>query len=95
MTEVVDVTVRAQTANDGGPGWCVHRLSLGTDRHLAVVADAHGGALAPDKGPPRAGGLGAQDGAFFIQGLLPCGVGRHPQFAVDFMLVGVGQELVE
>ena len=68
---------------------------MGSDGNLAVVTDAHGGLLAPDKGPPRAGGRGAQDGAFFVQGLLPCGRRGDPQFAVDFVLVGVWQELVE
>jgi hypothetical protein len=59
---------------------------------LAVVADADAGAQAPDEGPPGAGGHGAQDGAAFGEGLLPRGVGRGAQFAVDFVLVGVGQE---
>jgi len=59
VAEVIDVAVGAQAANDCGPGWCGHRLSLGTDGDLAIVADAHGGALAPDKGPPGAGGHGA------------------------------------
>ena len=68
---------------------------MGPDGDLAIVADAHGGALAPDKGPPGAGGHRARDGAFFVQGLLPCGVRGEAQFAVDFVLVGVGQELVE
>lgn len=95
VAEVVDVAVRAQATEDGGAGRGVHGLPLGTDGNLAVVANAHGGLLAPDKEPPRAAGHGAQDGAFFGQRLLPCGLRSHPQFAVDFVFVGVGQELVE
>lgn len=95
VAQIVDVAVWAQAADDGGAGWGVHRLSLGSDGNLAVVTDAHGGLLAPAKRPPRAGGHGAQDGAFFVQRLLPGGVRGDPQFAVDFVLVGAGQELVE
>ena len=50
--------------------------------------------MAPDIGPPGTGGDGSQDGAFFGAGLLVRGLGSHPEFAVDFMLVGVGQELI-
>lgn len=70
-------------------------MPLGSDGNLAVVTDAHGSALAPDKGPPGAGGHRAQHGALFGQRLLPCGVRGDPQLAVDFVFVGVGQELVE
>jgi len=58
VAEVVDVAVGAQAADDGGAGRGVHRLALGADGNLAVVTDAHGGVLAPDKGLPRAGGGG-------------------------------------
>jgi hypothetical protein len=62
---------------------------------FAVLAHTHGDALAPDVGPPGTGGDGAEDGALFGQGLVPGSLGRGAQFAVDFMSVGVGQELVE
>lgn len=94
MAEVVDVAVWAQAADDGGAGRGIHGLPQGADGDLAVVADAHGGLLAPDIRPPWAGGHGAQDGALFLQRLRSCGVGSYPQFTVDFVLVGVGQELV-
>lgn len=45
---------------------------------------------APDERPPRASGSGAQDGAFFDDGLWFGGGRGGAQFAVDFMLVGVG-----
>ena len=45
--------------------------------------------------PPGTGGNGAQDGAFLGQGLVAGGVRGGAQFAMDFVLVGVGQELVE
>ena len=95
VAEVVDVAVGAQAADDGGAGRGVHPLALGSDGNLAVVPDAHGGLLAPDKGPPRAGWHRAQDGAFFRQRLWACGVRGGPQFAVDFVFVGVGQALIE
>ena len=70
-------------------------MAVGADGDFAVVADPDFGLLAPDKGPPRTRRHGAQDGAVCGQGLLPGGVGWQAQFAVDFMLVGVGQELVQ
>ena len=70
-------------------------MALGPGGDLAVVADALAGLLAPDEGPPRAGRHGAQDGVLCCQRLLPGGVRGGPEFAVDFVLVGVGQGLVE
>jgi len=51
--------------------------------------------LTPDVGPPRALGNGTADGAFLGAGLPLGGVGCLAQFAMDFVLVGVGNELVE
>lgn len=51
--------------------------------------------LTPDVGPPRALGCGADDGAFFCEGLLVGGMGSDAEFAMDFVLVGVWEELVE
>ena len=76
----------------GGRG---HGLPMGSNGDFAVVADTPGGLLAPDQQPPWASGHRAQAGALFVQGLLPCGVRGDPQLPVDFVLVGVGQELVE
>ena len=70
-------------------------MALGADRDFAVVADAEMGLLAPNVGPPRACGGRADDGAFFGQGLLLGGVGALAEFAVDFVLIGVGEELFE
>ncbi len=58
-------------------------------------ADADLGALAPNIGPPGTGGGGAQDGVFFGQGQVAGGVRGSAEFAVDFVLVGVGKQLVE
>ena len=65
------------------------------DGDFAVVTDADAGLLAPDVGPPGAGRGGTDDGAFFSAGLLVGGVGCLAEFAVDFVLIGVGQEWVE
>ena len=70
-------------------------MALGADRDGAVVADADAGLLAPDQGPPRTGGDGAQHGAVFAQGQVTGGLWGGAEFPVDFVLVGVRQELVE
>ena len=70
-------------------------MALQSNGNFAVVADSHAGLLAPDVGPPRAGGSGPEHGAFFGKGLFPCGVRGGVQCAVDFVLIGVGEELVE
>ena len=95
MAEVVDVAVGAQAADDAGAWRGVNGLALGADGDFAVVADADAGLLAPDVGPPRTGRGGTQDGAVLGQGLVAGGVGGGAEFAMDFVLVGVGQELVE
>jgi hypothetical protein len=65
-------------------------MTLVAHRDFAVVPDADAGLLAPDEGPPRAVWGGADDGAIFCEGLLVGGVGCLAEFAVDFVLVGVG-----
>jgi hypothetical protein len=95
MTKVVEVALWAETADDGGTRWCGDSVALVADGDFAVVADAHAGWLAPDVGPPRAVGGGTKDGSLFGEGLLVGGVGCLAEFAMDFVLVGVGDELVE
>ena len=68
---------------------------MGANGDFAVVADADAGLLTPDIGPPGTGGGGTDDRAFFREGVLVGGVGRLAEFAVDFMLVSVRDELVE
>jgi hypothetical protein len=70
-------------------------MALGGDGDFAVVADADAGLLAPDVRPLGALGSGANDGALVGEGLLVGGVRRQTEFAVDFVLVGVGGERVE
>jgi hypothetical protein len=70
-------------------------LALGADGHLAVVANADGCLLAPDKRPPRTGWRWPQNGAFFGEGLLACDVRGGAQFPVDFVLVDVRQQLIQ
>ena len=93
--EVVNVAIGAEAADDGGAGWGVNGLALGPAGDFAVVADADAGLLAPDVGPPRAGRGGADYGALFGAGWLVGGVGCLAEFAMAFVLVGVGYELVE
>ena len=95
MAEVIDVAVRTQATNDPDTGWRINRQALGADGYFAVIADADVDALTPDKGPPWAVGGGTQDRAVLGAGLVTSGCRRGAEFAVDFMLVDVGQELVE
>ena len=55
VAEVIEVSVWAQAAGHDGSWWHVKGVALGADGDFAVIADAHAGALAPDKGPPRTG----------------------------------------
>ena len=69
--------------------------ALVADGDLAIVTDADAGLQAPDERPPRTVGNGPDDGAFFCEGLVVGLAGRLAQFAVDFVLIGVRDELVE
>jgi len=57
MAEVVNVSIWAEAADDGGAGWSVDGLALRADRDFAVVTDAGAGLPAPDVGPPRTVGI--------------------------------------
>ena len=95
VAEVIEVAVRAQAADDGGAWRSGDGQTLGADGDFPVIADAHAGLLAPNIGPPRTLGGCAQHRTFFSERLGARGEGGDAQFAVDFVLVGVGQELVE
>ena len=75
MTEVEDVAIGAQATDDIGARRGSDGVALGAGGHFAVVAaDPDAGLLAPDIGPPGALGNGANDGAFFGDGLLMGGL---------------------
>jgi hypothetical protein len=93
--EVEKVAVWAEAADDGGTRRGFEGAAFAADGDFAVVADADSGLLAPDVGPPRASWDGAQDRPVFGEGLRAGGVGRLAEFAMDFVLVDMGQELVE
>ena len=95
VTEVEDVAIGAEAADDRGSGRGGDGLPLGADGDFAVVAHAHAGLLAPGEGPPRALGGGAHDGTFFGQRLLLGSARGLAQFAVDFVLIGVRDKLVQ
>ena len=95
MAQVVNVTILAKAADDGGTWRCGQAVALVAHGDLAVVADADAGLLAPDVGPPRAFRGGTDHGALLGEGLLMGGVGCLTEFAVEFVLVGVRDELVE
>ena len=95
MLEVIDVAVWSEATDDGGTWRSCNGMALGADGDFAVVADADAGLLTPDKRPPRTSWGGTEDGAFFGEGLCSGGVRGGAEFAMDFVLVDVGQELVE
>jgi len=95
VAEVVNVSIWAETTDDGGAGWGVNGLTLRADGDFGVVADADAGLLTPDERPPRTSRDGAELGAVFDERLLAGRVRSGLQFAMDFVLVGVGDELVE
>lgn len=95
VAEVIDVAIRAQAADDGGARRRICALALGAGGDFAAGADADAGLLTPDKGPSRTGRDRMQAGAFFGEGLFPGGVRGGAEFAMDFVLVDVGEELVE
>lgn len=95
VPEVKEVAVGSEATNDVGAWGSVEGVALVGDRDFAVIADANAGLLAPDVRPPRALGGGADDRAFLGEGLSLGGVGRLAQFAMDFMPVGVGDELIQ
>jgi len=95
LAEIEDVAVGPQAADDFGARRGVNGLAQGADRDHAVIADADAGLLAPDIGPPRTGWGGTQDGTVLSQGLGAGGLWSGTQFAMDFVLIGVEEELVE
>lgn len=95
VAEVIEVAVGAEATNDVGTGWGIDREPSVGDGDFAIVADADAGLLAPDVGPPRTLGDGAEDGALLGEGFGMGGLRGPAEFAVDFMLVGVGDELSE
>ena len=64
VAEVVDVTVGAQAADEGGTGRRLHGVSLGSNRDFAVVTDADRGSLASDKGHQGQAGTGRRTERF-------------------------------
>ena len=95
VAEVVNVSIWAETADDGGARGSLNGMALGAGGDFAVVADADAGFLAPDVGPPGTSGGGTDGGAIFSESLL-VGLERGlAEFAMDFMLIGMRDELVE
>ena len=95
LTEVIDVAIGTQAADDFGPRWRINGLALGADGDFAVVTDADRGLLAPDKGPPRASRGWPQHRALLGKGLEFGLVRGSAQLAMEFMLVGMRQELIQ
>jgi hypothetical protein len=92
---VVNIAVGAEGADDAGTGRRGDGVALGTDGNLAIVADPHVGAPAPDEGPPGTGRSWAEQAAVVSEGLGFSSVRRGAEFAVAFVFVGVGHQLVE
>ena len=95
MTEVVDVPIWAKAADDDGTGLGGDGVPLVANGDFAIVADANADLLAPDVGPPRTFRGWADHRALGGERLPVGGVGCLAEFAVEFVLVGVWDELVE
>jgi hypothetical protein len=95
LTEVIDVAIWAQAADNFRTWGRIKGKALRTDGDFAVVADADFSLLAPNEGPPGTGRNRAQDGAFLREGLLFGGVRGSAQFTMGFLLVDVGQQLIQ
>ncbi len=93
--EEENVAVWEEAADEARAWRGVHGEAEGADGDFAVVADTDGGAEAPEETPPRAGWRRAESGTVLGEGLLVCGAGSGADFAVDFVGVGVGAELLE
>jgi hypothetical protein len=95
VVEAEEVAVGSPAAENGRAGWGSNGMTWVVYGDFAIIADANMGALAPNIGPPGTGGGGVQDGAFFRQGQVTSCVRGGAEFAVDFVLVRVGKQLVE
>src|SRR5208283_5579743 len=73
----------------------LHADGLGVDGHVTLGVNPYRGAQAPDKGPPGAIGLGAQGRTVLPERQVPGLLGRHFEFAVDFVLVVMESQLLE
>lgn len=95
VAQVEGVTVGTQATDDVGARRSLNGVALRARRDLAVLAHAHAGLLTPDVGPPRTRRGRTDDGTISGEGLLVGRVRGQTQFAMDFLLVGVLEELVQ
>ena len=95
IAQVEDISVGTQAAQYAGPGRSGDSESLGANRDFAIVSDPNASLLTPNVGPPRASWSWAQDGAVFGESLVTGGKRGSAQFAVDFMLVSMSQQLFQ
>lgn len=93
--EVIDVAVWTQAADDFGTNGSIDGKALRARRDFAVITDADDGLLAPDERPPGTGWSGTQNRTFLGERQFFGGVRGGAQFAVDFVLVGMRQQLVQ
>ena len=95
VAEIKDVAIWAQAAEESGRRRRVNGLALGTDGDFAIITDSDAGLLAPDIGPPRTRRNRPQNGVFLGERLMACRLRGGAEFTMDFVLVGVNEELVE
>ena len=95
LPQNVDSPVGALTADHVAATGGFDPHALAAHRDFAIVADPHPRAHTPHKRPPRTARCRAQHTPLLRPRLLPGRVRSHPQFPVDFLFVGMGQQLVE
>ncbi len=86
---------RVETQHDFGGRRFFDPQAFRAERHAAKAAHFVLGSHAPNIIPTRATRGGAQDGAFFLLGLLPGSLRGLAQFAMDFVGVAMGSQVVD
>ena len=90
-----EVAIGVLTVDDAGAWRGRNAEAESANGHAALITDFERGALAPQVGPPRASGRGAENGAVFLGGQLPSGPRSHAQFAVPFLRVAMAEEILK
>ena len=95
MAEEVDIAIGAEATDDSGAWWGFETTALLADGYFAVVAHSDRSLLTKDVGPPGAFRSRSQDRAFFQAGLVPSRFGGGANFSMDFMAIGMEEELLQ
>lgn len=93
--EEEDVAIVEDTASEARARRSIDGETEVANGYGAIVGDADGSAEAPDKAPPGASGNGADLAVTLGERLLVGGVRSGAKLAMDFMMIGVSDEVVD